>query len=150
LVMPQLPRRMVLAFDPGATTGIALVDQKDGAVLRTEAYPPSEALEYARRMEVKQRGFKGCNFDVVIEKGPEWQQHSPITRSVETKLRSIFPKAHLVTPNRWKGHPAAKCPERLDTKHEKDAVKLARWYIKSYKRDNAQNQNEVESESYTP
>jgi hypothetical protein len=138
---------MVLAFDPGATTGVALVDRSDGTIMRTEAYSPSEVLEYARRMVTTQsnRWHSNSSFVVVIEKGPEWQQHSPITRSVETKLRDIFPTAHLVTPNRWKGHPAAKCSERLGTKHEKDAVKLARWYIKSQPRTNAKDTNKVEN-----
>lgn len=121
--------KMVLAFDPGGTTGVALVDGT-GAILRTEAFSPSEAITYARRMAVKRRAFNPPgNFLVLIEKGPEWQQHSPITRSVEVKLREIFPDAHLVTPNRWKGHPASKCAEKVPTRHEKDAVRLARWFL---------------------
>jgi hypothetical protein len=138
---------MVLAFDPGGTTGVALLDRSTGIILRTEAFTPSEVLEYARRMEVKRRAFTPVdNFIVVIEKGPEWQQHSPITRSVEVKLRSIFPDAHLVTPNRWKGHPAAVCKERMTTKHEKDAVRLARWFMKSQIGSHAENETEVEDQ----
>jgi hypothetical protein len=147
--MSQSPRRkLVLAFDPGATTGVALVDRATGAILRTEAFTPSEVLEYARRMASKRKGFqKVDSFVTVIEKGPEWQQHSPITRSVEVKLRSIFPEARLVTPNRWKGHPAAKCTEKMGTKHEKDAVRLARWFIQVTRGDNAEDQNETEIEA---
>jgi hypothetical protein len=125
------------------------VDRSDGTIMRTEAYSPSEVLEYARRMVTTQstRWHSTSSFEVVIEKGPEWQQHSPITRSVETNLLDIFPKAHLVTPNRWKGHPAAKCSEKLGTKHEKDAVRLARWFIKSQPRTNAnaKDNNKVEN-----
>lgn len=137
-------KELILVFDPGGTTGIALLDTS-GAILRTEAYSPSETLAYARRMEVKCRKKSLDSFAVVIEKGPEWQQHSPITRSVEVKLREIFPDAHLVTPNRWKGHPASKCRERLGTRHEKDAVKLGRWFLSHSRSIGAKDQKKVKS-----
>lgn len=138
----QISDSKVLAFDPGATTGVALID-RTGTIMRSESFSPSETLEFANRMASLRRKV-GTHIRVVIEKGPDWQQHSPITRHVEAELRRIFPDAYLVTPSRWKGHPAAKCHERVATRHEKDAVRLARWYQSTHREDDAQNQEQVE------
>jgi hypothetical protein len=113
---------LVLAFDPGVTTGFAIVSPKK--IVRSEAIDAGLVLRFARRMK---RKYKFAT--VVIEVGPLWRNDSPLTRNVEMGLKELFPTAALVPPNRWKSHPAATCPETVKTQHERDAVRLARWFM---------------------
>jgi hypothetical protein len=125
---------LVLAFDPGAVTGVAVVSAKK--VIRTEALNAELVLQFARRMRRKYRGAL-----VVIEEGPKWRSDSPLTRNVEGELKKLFPDAALVPPNRWKGHPAAQCHEQLATTHQRDAVRLARWFLAKRSNTNGESQN---------
>jgi predicted RNase H-like nuclease (RuvC/YqgF family) len=114
---------VILSFDPGGTTGVAVVGEK-GNIIRTEALNADQIVGHAERLHRKYESAV-----VVIERGPVWRSDSPLTRNVEGKLRQIFPNAALVTPNKWKGHPTARCDEKLPTRHQRDAVCLARWFL---------------------
>jgi predicted RNase H-like nuclease (RuvC/YqgF family) len=127
---------VVIAFDPGATTGIAVVNARN-QVMYTAAVSERTISLQAKRIR---RKYKDA--PVAIETGPLWRSNSNLTRNVEQELRNIFPSAALIRPNQWKSHPAAECNERLHTTHERDAVRLARWFIAKGVTDNAERQNE--------
>jgi predicted RNase H-like nuclease (RuvC/YqgF family) len=114
---------VVIAFDPGVTTGIAIVNARN-KVLYTAAINERMVTFAAKRLR---RKFKEA--PVAIETGPLWRTNSNLTRNIEQELREVFPSATLVRPSQWKRHPAAKCSEKLVTTHERDAVRLARWFI---------------------
>jgi len=136
--MARQQRPLVIAFDPGVTTGVAIVNVRN-EVIYTAAVNERVITVIAKRL---QRKYEGAL--VAIEAGPLWRNDSPVTRTVEQELRNIFPSAVLVTPNRWKRHPAAQCSEKLLTTHERDAVRLARWF-KAKGVIHAEGQNEEEN-----
>jgi predicted RNase H-like nuclease (RuvC/YqgF family) len=119
----QRKQLRVIAFDPGVTTGVAVVDG-NGNIRYTAALD-----ERLVKSKAKQLRHKHKNALVIIEVGPIWRNDNPLTRTVESEIFSIFPEAELVTPNLWKRHPAAKCTEKLTTTHERDAVRLGRWFL---------------------
>jgi len=119
----RVTKLRILAFDPGMTTGVAVLDSK-GNIVSTVALDERLVVGKAKRLK---RMYKDTA--VVIETGPLWRSDSTLTRTVEGELLSIFPDASLVPPNRWKNHPAAKCTEKLTTTHERDAVRLGRWFL---------------------
>jgi hypothetical protein len=119
----RVTKQRIIAFDPGVTTGVAVLDSK-GNIINTMAVNERLVVGNAKRLRRKYHDVK-----VVIEQGPLWRSDSQLTRTVEGELRNIFPDAVLIPPNRWKGHPAAKCTERMNTTHERDAVRLGRWFL---------------------
>jgi len=116
-------RLVVIAFDPGETTGVAVITATN-QILETAAL--DERLVTSKAKALK-RHYKGA--PVAIEAGPLWRSDSPLTKNVEYELLDIFPFATLVSPNQWKGHPAALCSEKVNTRHERDAVRLGRWFL---------------------
>jgi predicted RNase H-like nuclease (RuvC/YqgF family) len=116
----------VIAFDPGATTGFAVLSG-DGRVLHTAAIWVDVLEEFLEFL-----AFAGNTIDdvvdVVIEIGPKVQNHSPVTRRVEAILCERYSNANLVQPSQWKSHPASRRKVKASTKHEKDAVRLAHWF----------------------
>lgn len=118
----------IIAFDPGATTGFAILSE-DGRVLFTQAIVIDGLegfLDFLNVMGVT----VDRSIDVVIEIGPQFEHHSPVTRRVEAKLRAMFPEAYLIQPSQWKSHPASRNVDLRHTltTHEKDAARLGRWF----------------------
>lgn len=118
----------VLAFDPGGTTGFAVVGE-DSRVLFTYAIVIDALEDFLECLEVLGAAWVGV-VDVVIEIGPQFEHHSPVTRRIEARLREKFPNAYLVQPSEWKSHPAARKLKlrSIMTAHEKDAARLAYWF----------------------
>lgn len=116
---------MILAFDPGVSTGIAIL-QDDGSIVNTYVRSfdemSEEFIDGLARMYPKAR--------TVAEQGPVTGNYRPLTQTIEERLRRAFPSIEWVLPGQWKGHPAAKPSQALPrmTQHEKDAVGLGRWF----------------------
>lgn len=123
---------MILAFDPGVTTGIAVLEN-DGTVLETYAASLDEA-------EIIIPNLANAHEDpsVVIEAPPAMGgNYRPITQRIEELLRRHFPDARWTNPGQWKGTPASRTPvEKKLTQHEKDAVHLGRWLKSVSRRQN--------------
>lgn len=117
----------VIAFDPGASTGVAVLDEF-GEILLTETFTIQELDSFMSFMLWISR----VHFEVVVEQGPEYGHHSPVTRRAEELILDVFSSAHRVLPGHWKSHPHYRkrvhIPKRLVTAHEHDAVRLAQWF----------------------
>jgi hypothetical protein len=115
----------VIVFDPGAYTGFAAL-ASDGEVLITFTFNLQDLEGFLYLVQ-----YIVDDVEVVVEAGPEYGHHSPITRRAEAKILDVFPEAHRVPPTRWKSHPAyrkrVQMPKRV-TVHEHDAIRLGRWY----------------------
>lgn len=126
------PTRMtVISFDPGVTTGIAVIGD-EGAVLHTIACS-GDPLVVENEIIVLKQKFPGSR--AVAEKPPSlsgnYRQH---TQQIEERIRDAFPSVEWVQPSEWKGHPASKVSDlRGKTQHEKDAAGLGRWFRKTRK-----------------
>lgn len=117
-----------LAFDPGGTTGFAVLDEN--ARLRFTYPIVIDALDdFLECLDILGAAWVGI-VDIVIEIGPQYEHHSPVTRRVEARLREKFPTAFLVQPSEWKSHPATRQIKLRSsiTMHEKDAARLGYWF----------------------
>lgn len=114
----------ILAFDPGVTTGVALLTG-EGEVLFTAAVNKDQLKELLYLFDCADEGGYIC--DVVIECGP-LHSNSPTSQSIEAFLLVRYSSCVLVSPSQWKQHPQARSPRKFATQHEKDAVALGRWY----------------------
>lgn len=124
--------RSVISFDPGATTGVAVVD-KNGDIVATFAFSLSELRDFVELLK-----WLDCfPIPIAIEVGPQFQHHSPITMQAEAAILNVFPDAVTISPGQWKGHPAADWHQlsKLRSKHERDAVGLARWFQNKERHD---------------
>lgn len=121
----------VISFDPGVTTGIAVIAD-DGDVLHTEAVH-GDADHVDSRIRDLSDAFP--NSHAVAEKGPplegNYRQH---TQQIEERIRNAFPDVEWILPAQWKGHPASRVSDlRSCTQHEKDAAGLGRWFRRTRK-----------------
>lgn len=117
----------IFAFDPGITTGFAVVEDK--AILHTRACSLEEVLQKNIFVPVIEFLWDK-DTKAVVEQGPSWGRNynEPLAK-VEAHLREILPYAEWVTPAQWKSTLFKK--RRFDWKmsnHEKDAVRLGLWY----------------------
>jgi hypothetical protein len=122
---------LILAFDPGHTTGIAVLTDEHASVVRTWALGIEDA-----KVRIRTLAHDHPDAVVVAEAPPEWGGNNRGgTQQVEEAIRTAFPDTVWVNPGQWKGTPASRIeiPEWVRTVHEKDAVKLGRWF-KSTKR----------------
>lgn len=121
---------MILSFDPGVTTGVALL-MDDGSVRYTTTISSVEELE-AYCWAVKNDSQLKEDIVCVAEEGPKQSgNYRPYIQDIETVIKKHFPDVNWVPPGQWKGHPAASAPVVNATQHEKDAVGLGRWYRKT-------------------
>jgi hypothetical protein len=120
---------VVVTIDPGTTTGVARV-KSSGHVVETfvDRYPFDTLRNYLRR--------DLCGAKVVCESGPGFGRHNTFhLESVEQIVRDEVDEVTWVSPGQWKGTPAASSPvSRGLTQHERDAVRLARWYMTTKER----------------
>lgn len=117
---------MILIFDPGPSTGVALLNW-EGMILHTEVLV---TIEEVKEHVAKQRKNLPRNVTIVAEEGPVTGQYRKYTQQVEEVIRTAFPDTVWVKPGEWKGHPAATVTveeARNRTQHEKDAVSLGRY-----------------------
>lgn len=117
--------KLILAFDPGASVGFAALSS-DGRLTVTRTIWANDLDAFLQHLRVK---LFPAEYDVVVEKSPEFQHHSPVTKRVEAILVEEYPEAHLVQPSQWKNHPVSrrKLQGQL-TQHERDAAHLALWF----------------------
>jgi hypothetical protein len=116
---------MVLFFDPGPSTGIAVIDGEEVLYTAVVRNVSDDAFtEIASDLAQRYVGSR-----VGIEAPPQWAgNYRPITQTIEQILKRIFPNAEWINPGQWKGTPASRSvvPSGL-TQHEKDAVRAGRW-----------------------
>lgn len=124
----------ITAFDPGVSTGAAVIDDS-GAIVETSV---GRTLEDAHLIAVRFKQDYPENYVVIEEPPLRGGNYRPHTQQVEEDLRKIFPDATWISPGQWKGTPASRgsLPKYL-TQHEKDAVGLARWFKKTRRQDDA-------------
>lgn len=130
----------LLVFDPGGTTGFAALDER-GEALYTTALLFDQLEGFLELLATS-------DVECVIEQGPQWGHHSPVTKRAEAVCRDAFPDATFIPPNRWKSHPASRKNgdrRRYATQHERDAVMLGRWF-QSQERDSVPNTTGEDSE----
>lgn len=125
-------RRLTLVFDPGYSTGVALLSNADVVFTCTlDVDTLNKFLDVVLFIHGPDNDFID---DVVIETGPQYHHSNPLTRRVQAFLEQEFPEAHLIQPSQWKKHPASRnVPGK--TQHEKDAAGLGRWFYTTRRQD---------------
>lgn len=125
---------MILSFDPGPSTGVAVIDSDTGALVETHVFTDPDQL---RMWILKDSPWVDKN-DVVAERGPDFGgHHRKETQEAEEVIKNCFPHATWVSPGQWKGHPVTRNAAKDlkgKTQHEKDALGLARWYKNVWRR----------------
>jgi hypothetical protein len=117
-----------MPLDLGVTTGWALFRLPDTDPIAHGTFHADDAHEELRKLLVEQMPSYS-----VAEK-PVLGQGGPIGEALENVValtRLVFTRqVDFVQPADWKSTPAAKtpCPRGLTT-HERDAIRLGRWYI---------------------
>jgi len=116
---------IILAIDPGMTTGYAVIDEL-GNLLESGNLLP-EDLDNSILTYKKYQDPTTC--EVVIEYTPIPTQSRMNRRLKEVtgKIGSMFPNAVYVTPGVWKSAPIAKrfpFPFPHGTPHQKDAFRM--------------------------
>lgn len=116
---------MILAFDPGITTGVALL-QDDGSIIETQLLTsPEHVHKYCwKKSDTK-------NLRVVVEKAPELSSnYREYIEQIEQTIKKWFKDVTWITPGQWKGHPVAQVTDDMKDLviHERDAVGLGRYF----------------------
>lgn len=113
---------MLLAIDPGHTTGVALLTDAGDIVLAHDIADPDNAIETLRGMHTDVDG-------TVIEEGPPSRQDA-LLDDLDAHLRSFFPWATWMRPSDWKGTPRARLPlpDGMPP-HARDAARMGREHL---------------------
>lgn len=130
--LKQYPgKHVIFAVDPGRTIGLAVVrvtgEIVDAGVVSVEEYNWREqmiTMVSARPRETM----------VLAEQGPSFGRHNDsLMKSIEFLISEHSRDVQWMTPATWKGHPAARLSaddkQLLTTKHERDAVGMARVWL---------------------
>lgn len=117
---------LVLAFDPGATLGVALVEDHR---LLMQLEVPADAHLTGTLKTLKEQNPTA---HIVAEKGPDWGRHNwAVLIAVENALNDVFGREVVwVQPGQWKGSPFSRVkgkPEYIGP-HARDAAGLGSWY----------------------
>ena len=59
--------------------------------------------------------------------------HGPLgatLRNVSEEFRRQVRRAVYVRPSEWKPHPMSKEPLKVKSPHERDAIRIGRWFVK--------------------
>lgn len=118
---------MILAIDPGLTTGWALVST-DWEVKSSGGLAP-ENLD-----ELNPRNLPPL-IGVIIEDTPipTYSQLDRKLQEIQSTLRSWFPEAQWIRPGVWKNHPVAHEPlEKSLSPHQKDAIRMAFYFLATH------------------
>lgn len=122
-VLLATPNKVILlAIDPGITTGVALLDY-DGSVI--ESYEVNGDEAYAIVALIAEE----TSNEVVIERGPAARSNTFLDE-LDGWLRAVYPDARWMYPGEWKGTPRAmQDVSGVLSHHAKDAVRMGREYL---------------------
>jgi hypothetical protein len=113
---------ILLAIDPGITTGVAVLDH-DGSIIETYEVKGDEAYAVAAIIAEE------TSHDVVIERGPG-SRNNPFLDELDGWLRALFPDAYWMYPGEWKGTPRSMQEVNgVLSNHAKDAVRMGREFL---------------------
>jgi len=113
---------ILLAIDPGITTGVALLDY-DGTVI--ESYEVNGDEAYAIVALIAEE----VSNEVVIERGPA-ARSNVFLDELDGWLRAVYPDAHWMTPGEWKGTPRSMQEVNgVPSHHARDAVRMGREFL---------------------
>jgi hypothetical protein len=114
---------ILLAIDPGITTGVALLDY-DGSILESYEVTGDEAQAVVDLIA------KEVHQAVVIEKGPPLVRINAFLEELDRLLHLTFPDAAWMYPGEWKGTPRSMVEVTgVPSKHARDAVRMGREYL---------------------
>lgn len=124
---------MVIAIDPGITTGVAVLDD-DGDVSYTYTLRGSAEDVVSNLLVEASTIFDApvTGEDIVIEQGPSVRQ-IPYLDDLDARLRIAFPCATWMRPTEWKDYPGAKDPLGsyvAVSQHARDAARMGRVYLR--------------------
>jgi len=116
---------IVLGVDAGVTTGLAIVSGDDQRVLHHSTCD-IESLQF--QLELLERTVD----EVVVERALPYKR-SRLGRElmlVHTLVERACPDAYWIDASQWKNTEAKMSPvPRGVSQHEKDAIRMARWYL---------------------
>lgn len=114
-----------IAFDPGITTGVAVISD-DGSIVETYAIQDVDRVN--EKIDLLADSFPDA--ESVAEEPPRHGgNYRPHTQEIEAGIKRRFPDTYWVIPGQWKGHPKARTSDLSHcTQHEKDAAGIGRWY----------------------
>ena len=111
---------ILLAIDPGITTGVALFDDESVIETYETSGEPYEVVALIAQEPAH---------EVVIERGPASRSNEYMDE-LDGWLRSVFPDASWMYPGEWKGTPRAQQEVvGVPSHHARDAVRMGREYL---------------------
>lgn len=115
-------RRVLIAIDPGYSTGVAVFINERLIEVFTSTTPHAR-LRNALAMN---------NGEVICEVGPlgrsDWAQKE-VEDLVRLKRETCHFRLSWYRPSDWKPHPASRTHPREGNRHERDAVGMGRYHI---------------------
>jgi hypothetical protein len=116
---------IVLGVDAGITTGLAIVSGDDQRVLHLETAQP-DALQ--DKLVLMERTVD----KVVVEKALPYKRSKlgQQLQAVHLLIHDVCPNAVWIDASQWKNTEVKYSPvPRGVTAHERDAIRIARWYL---------------------
>ena len=116
-----------LAIDLGSTSGWAVVNES----LRV---PKSGHVSDSHFVEVIGGVIQTYDPENIVCEEPILI-HGPLgatLRDISDAFRQLCPNAIYVRPSDWKPHPMSKAPLRVKSIHERDAIRIGRWFVKTH------------------
>lgn len=137
--------RLILAIDPGKTTGWAIVADdslsKDGEIWDTGNWLP-EDVGPGLSGALSRWNYASDHLEAVVEKIPIGASGnlSDTLRTVVATVGNILGRAKVpvtdVLPGTWKTSSAPESERTWQddklTAHQRDAIRMARWYIRRH------------------
>ena len=120
----------LLAIDPGVETGVALLGE-DGSIIWTVT---AEGPDYP---ELTSALGHYPDARLAMEDSPDTRHHQETFVRVKTLVEADGRPVAYVRPSQWKNHPAARVPEDLESKHEREAVGIGRWHLSQLRSSDA-------------
>lgn len=112
--------RIIISIDPGHTTGVARFMDGELVDAFTTTSPHIGLVEYLRGRHV------------VAERGPVNRNHNEqACTEVEEIIKRATGHVTWVAPSEYKPHPASHTRPNEGNRHERDAIGLGRWFIKT-------------------
>lgn len=129
-----MSRPIILALDPGITTGWAVIDRSDRMVKGHGVLPPSEIRHWLDTF-IRKAHSTGHSITVVVEKMPRAgglgelaEQLSSVRRDIQAVTTDVYDLPTVrIPPGEWKNSRVAKTAEvdpSVKTPHERDAIRM--------------------------